>query len=477
MFGTKQRAMEGRNGCRKSQICVGQALNSVSTSDHFTKTKLTNVAKMNTQTQVWEIIYSMISGVEPDGVQTVYPMGFTYFTMGDLGICMYSTGTDKVVWFYNPNGIIEDFESSTRDYEKFENKFQNREWYRMIMHADASELHSRPEFPDERFTEKEEMVYQIKRIEHMRYNSHREDMGNELVSWTLTKKPPATQVPNIPHHHIATAIFTASQLARNRNIHVLHPYHSMSARVANHNRALASKIARHIRPSSFWLHVYFQYAEISFKDTTMFGPIVRKSDFMHIVKDLRINVSTGLDDRNAQMGAAMYYFAHDLPMRDILEEVYDLIPNLEELGLQPRLARNRLYSSYHRNLNNAFNMLRGKSSHLNMVRKFFEKLTDGSRYASYLRVDEIMHRWQYEFFNPEREDAGDGNRYRRLHTPSYVVDMIMILVSCKHEKYFERLRSQHQHLEQPSGWKHIDNATNAFGAKRFFPNRRNRWLL
>ena len=470
--------MDGRKGgCRKSQICVGQALKSVSTSDHFTKTKLSNVTRMNTQTEAWEIIYSMISGVEPDGAQRVFPVGFSYFTMGDLGICMYSTGTDKVVWFYNPNGIIEDFEASTRDYNAFENKFQDREWYRMIMHADASELHSRPVFPDERFTEKEEIMYQIKRIEHMRHNSHREDIGNELISWALTKKPPGTQVPRIPHHHIATAIFTASQLTRHRNIHVLHPYHSMSARVTNDHRELASRIARHIRPTRFWLHVYFKYAETSFKDTEIFGPIVGKSYFMDTVEDLRINVSTGFDNRDDFMGATMYYFANDLPMKDILEEVYDLIPSLEELGLQPRLARNKLYSSYHRNLNNAFNMLRGKSSHLNMVRKFFEKLTDGSSYASRLRVDEIMYRWQHEFFNSEREEAGDGNRYRRLHTPSYVIDMIMILVSCKHDKYFERLGSRQQHLEQPSRWKNIDNATNAFGNKRFFPNGRTRWFL
>lgn len=116
------------------------------------------------------------------------------------------------------------------------------------------------------------------------------------------------------------------------------------------------RIARNADPTLFLLGIYFKFAVLAFKGNQEMGGMVLKKDILDIVDDSRINVfseTSGDGHGNGLVGAVMYVFGKDLPLRQILEEIYDIIPTLEELGLQRKLVRTQLYSSYHLAVNKA----------------------------------------------------------------------------------------------------------------------------
>lgn len=455
-------------GFRKAQICIGHAYHKIRDSREM-RTRLTNISALDPDTEFWEILHAMVAGKEPDGANHVYPTGFIYMTIGNLGICMYSTGTDKVVWFYNPTGIVADFEKASREYTAFATKYELKDWYPEIFKATKDEVFRGPRFPDERMTAPEEVIYHSMRIEHMYYNSPssiKSQISNQLISWALTRKP-TKDTPTIPHGHIATAVFTLAQLIGKQNVHVLHPYHSMNMhRLYNRPRPI-QRIARNADPTLFLLGIYFKFAEWVFDDNQEMGGIRRKKDMLDIIDNLRTNVfSEASDDGhdNVLDGAIMYVFGKDLPFRQILEDIYEMIPTVEELGLQRKRVRTRMYSSYHLAVNKALRAWKN-TKNLETLENFFKAISSGSAYATDLRVSEIMSRWQYEFHNEDRfVDDTTGSKYRRLHKSSYCVDMTMIILTCKHDEYFRRIAGDR-------------NVVRGKGVSKLLPTRRNRWLL
>lgn len=150
------------------------------------RTNMTNISALDPDTEFWEIAHAMGIGKEPNGVNHVYPIGFIYMTIDNLGICMYSTGTDKVVWFYNPTCIVADFEKTSRECTAFATKYKLRDWYPNIYKATKDEVFRGSRFPDERMTAPEEVVYHSMRIKHMYYNSPfsiKGQISNQLISW------------------------------------------------------------------------------------------------------------------------------------------------------------------------------------------------------------------------------------------------------------------------------------------------------
>lgn len=423
-------------------------------------TNLTNISALDPDTEFWEIVHAMTIGKEPNGVNHVYPTGFISMTIDNLGICMYSTGTDKVVWFYNPTGIVADFEKTSREYTAFATKSELKDWYPNIFKA-TDEIFRGPRFPDERMTASEEVVYHSMTIEHMYYNS-----PSSIKSQNLTNYSHGNLLKNRPTRLRQYPTGT-SQLIGKENVHVLHPYHSMNMH-KQHNRSLLQiqRIARNADLASFLLRIYFKFAEMAFKDNEELGGIVRKKDMLDIVDGLRMNVfseTSGDGCGNDLEGATMYVFGNDLPMRQIVEEIYDMIPTLEELGLQRRLVRTKLYSSYHLAVNKALQAWK-KTQNLETLEKIFKVISSGSAYATDLRISEISCRWQYEFHNEEIFVDNTGSKFRRLHRPSYCVDMTIIILTCEHDEYFRRIGENR-------------SARHGKGVANLLPRKRNWWLL
>ncbi len=341
-------------------------------------------------------------------------------------IHIVKTFTKTYIWYHNPWGFESDFSHINEAAEEIENNYIDEPGYDLL--GTASDFYDYNLNIDDR--QKEFLLYGKNLV--LFHSINYEKYKKEMEEWESWMDITDAQFAGIPEFHIMSTLSLLKSVNHKNHIEIIHPYHSMLRHgpqslytcqgVGKLNRFINKNIE--VGACIVWDELYTIHSNHLLNQSVLKNTVDIDLPII-VTQKLLVDPLLGEKDERRLLGKLMFLLSPDIRLKTVLSLMFSLIPKENEI-----LDKNEYYS----NLNSAFDWIKNSSEpdvemdddHLR--RFLLLAINSNGRNKHINEIEEIMIRMSFI-------EIPSNN-------PTYVLDMIMILISCKHSEYFKEFKNE-----------------------------------
>lgn len=345
-------------------------------------------------------------------------------------IHIVKTFSKTYIWYHNPWGFEQDFSRITESSEELNTTRGNEPWFHL--------MGSSPDFYDYGVTidddpEDEFLLYGKNVTEFYGKDTISVLYKDELTAWENWTEMTHQHGVYIPEFHIMSVLSLLKNVNHKHHIEIIHPYHSMLRHGPQTLFACQGigKLNRFIRTNVdvgscvVWDELYTIHANHLLGKSILNNTV--DNDLPVIVtQKLLVDPLLGEKDERRLIGKLVFLLSPDRQLKTMLSLMFSLIPKEDDV-----VDKKEYYSK----LGSGFDWIKssvvpGTEIADEYIRRFILLAVDQSGVENkyFNEVEEIMIRMSFIKIPDD--------------TPTYLLDMIMILISCKHSEYFKEFKNE-----------------------------------
>ena len=343
-------------------------------------------------------------------------------------IHIVKTVTKTYIWYHNPWGYDSDFSHLNGQYEKVTNTYENEPWFKNLGTSSEIDIEVHSIILDDK--EAEFMVHGKNAIDF--YSKNNLQYKDELKAWEDWGEMTHKDGIYIPDLHIMSILALLKSIHHKNHIEIVHPGHSMMRRgpqvmfTCTGAGKLNRFISKNIETGAcvVWDELYTIHSNHLVGQSILSNTV--DIDLPEIVTQ-RLLVDPLMGEKNERrlLGKLVFLLSPDLKMKTLLSLVFSLIPKEDELP-----DKNMYYSI----LSCLFDEIKLSVETYPEVReddlrRFISIVIGANEEKKYINeIEEILIRMS--FIEIPEENL------------TFLLDMIMILISCKHSEYFKEFKNE-----------------------------------
>lgn len=386
-------------------------------------------------------LYFLFDFIKSDIPGLPIPSSLTHETFGNMGsifvgninghstrIHIVKTSKKTYIWYHNPWGFESDFSYIKTKTEELSEKYGNEYWFKQL--GSSSELDIEAHSPLIDYTEEEFMVYGKNAIDF--YSKNELKYKDKIQEWETWGEMTHNQFIYIPDLHIMSILSLLKSIHGKNHIEIVHPGHSMLRHgpqdllVCKGYGNLNKFIRENIDSGAcvVWDELYSIHSNYLVEKSIMRNTV--DIDLPEIVTQiLLVDPLMGEKDERRLLGKLVFLLSKDVKLKTLLSLLFSLIPKEEDIYDKDQ---------YYSRLSSMFDGIKLSVETYPEIRdddlrKFLSIIvgaSDGKKYTN--EIEEIMIRMSFV-------EIPEDNL-------TFLLDMIMILISCKHSEYFKEFKNE-----------------------------------